>query len=78
MLALVVNIVVCSIDRLRFTGKIIFAKNPSFNLKGFQRRPSRRNFSTADTPQGVKASYKQVVARHFSYCRVVPVGEGTP
>lgn len=76
MLTLVVNIVICSIDRLRFTGKIIFTRNPTFNLNGFRRRPSRRNFSVSGTPQGLKAAYERAVARHFRYCRVETVSEG--
>jgi cytochrome c biogenesis protein len=76
MVLLVVNIVVCSIDRLRVTAKIIFVKRPRFNLEGFRRRPSRRDFWVAADAQALKESYHQKIARQFRYCRVVPAGDG--
>ena len=36
ILLLVVNIIVCSIDRLQATWKIIFARNPRFNITRYR------------------------------------------
>lgn len=76
ILTLVANIIICSIDRLRYTGKIIFTRHPSFNLKGFRRRSSRQEFLVHSTPRALKSGFQQTVAKHFRYCRVVPVDDG--
>ncbi len=76
MVSLLINIVVCSIDRLRFTAKIIFVKNPKFNLQGFRRRPSRREFFATPDAQHLKAAFQQLISKHFHYCRVVTAQKG--
>lgn len=76
ILMLVANIVICSIDRLRVTGKIIFVKEPTFNLKGFRRRPSRQEYTVDVDPERLKARYQQLVAKQFRYCRVVLADKG--
>lgn len=76
ILALVANIIICSIDRLRYTGKIIFTKHPSFNLKAFRRRSARQEFSVNSAPQALKTAFQQTVAKQFSYCKIVPMDDG--
>jgi cytochrome c biogenesis protein len=73
---LVVNITICSIERLRVTGKIIFVKKPTFNLAGFRRRKTRKDFSTDAPVAGVREVYQRIVAKRFSYCVVEDTGNG--
>lgn len=76
MMILVANIVICSIDRLRYTAKIIFVKQPEFNLNGFRRRPSRREITVPAEADALKSRFEQVISRQFRYCKVVPVNNG--
>lgn len=73
---LVINIIICSIDRLQVTGKIIFTRNPKFNLNNYRRRKSRQNFSLNGELDAIKESIHKVVSRMFSYCEVVPADKG--
>jgi cytochrome c biogenesis protein len=76
IILLVINIVVCSIDRLRSTGRIIFDKNPKFNLENYRRRDSRQDFRLRTDIQTCKSAFHQRLARQFGYCRVESVGRG--
>ena len=45
ILLLVVNIIICSIDRLQATWKIIFARNPRFNVARYRQLKNRAEFN---------------------------------
>lgn len=76
IMMLVANIIICSIDRLRFTVKIIFVKKPTFNLNSFRKRKTRKDF-TIDVDGGtVRKAYQSILARQFGYCAVVDAGKG--
>ncbi|MBT8338989.1 MAG: cytochrome c biogenesis protein ResB, partial [Desulfatitalea sp.] len=72
LMLLVVNIIVCSIERLKVSGKIIFTKHPKFDLDSFRKRKNRCTLNMGDTPAGVEKRYKEIVGRQFRFCRVVP------
>jgi cytochrome c biogenesis protein len=76
IILLVINIVVCSIDRLRSTGKIIFDRNPKFNLENYRRRKSRQDFRLRTDVETYKTTFQQRLARHFGFCRVESVRQG--
>jgi cytochrome c biogenesis protein len=76
IILLVFNIVICSIDRLRSTGKIIFDRNPKFNLENYRRRKSRQDFRMQADVESCKTTFHQRLSRQFGYCRVESVGQG--
>lgn len=76
VILLVVNIVVCSVDRLRSTGKIIFDRNPKFNLENYRRRKSRQDFRLRTDAETCKTTFHQHLSRQFGYCRVESIGQG--
>ena len=76
IILLVINIVVCSIDRLRTTGKIIFDRNPKFNLGNYRQRKSRQDFRTQADLETCKTTFHQHISRQFGYCRVESVDRG--
>lgn len=76
LLLLTVNIVVCSIDRLRGSWKVIFNRNPRVNPQRFSKRSDARSFTDKrDVDELVKA-FEPVIARRFGYCRVTRTDDG--
>jgi cytochrome c biogenesis protein len=76
MLLLVVNIVVCSVERLRLTGKMIFTRSPKFNLNNYRRSKSRREFIVDDAAESNAERYASLLTGSFRYCRVAAEGQG--
>jgi cytochrome c biogenesis protein len=76
VILLVINIVVCSIDRLRSTGKIIFTRHPKFNLENYRRRKSRRDFKLPADVEGCKTDFQRQLSRQFRYCKTEAAGKG--
>lgn len=69
ILFLTANIVVCSIERLSATWKVIFSKNPRFSIDRFRRLSNREAFTVQDKPENLKNRVAEVVRRRFSYSR---------
>jgi cytochrome c biogenesis protein len=76
MLLLAVNVLVCSIDRLSATWRIIFARRPKFNLSRFRRFEPKEEFSNIGPPEALKDRYHAVISRKFRYCRVEETDSG--
>ncbi len=76
IIMLVVNIIICSIDRLQTTGRIIFTKNPKFNLGSYRRRKSRKDFKLKGGIDPIKERYFAHLSKKFSFCEVVSADEG--
>ena len=76
ILLLVVNIVVCSIDRLQSTWKIIFVRNPRFNLARYRQFKNRTEYNHDGVAEQLKALYEPIVARRFRYHRTEQTAEG--
>ena len=76
ILMLTMNIFVCSIDRLSATWKIVFSKNPSFNLSRFRKLADKEEFSDKRNSEDLKKIYKPFIARIFGYTRVEPTDTG--
>lgn len=76
LLLLTVNIVVCSIDRLRGSWKVIFNRNPQVNPQRFAKRSDARSFTDKRDVDELVRVYEPVVARRFGYCRVIRADGG--
>jgi len=76
ILMLTMNIFVCSIDRLSATWKIVFSKNPSFNLSRFRKLADKEEFSDKRNSEDLKKIYKPFIERIFGYTRVEPTDTG--
>jgi cytochrome c biogenesis protein len=76
MVLLVVNILICSIDRLQKTGKIIFERNPRFNLEKFRQRKNRQDFKVPLGVDALKEPFTKMVSGKFKYLRVNPAADG--
>jgi len=73
---LTVNIVVCSIDRLKATWKIVFAKNPIFNLSRFKNHADKENLVEDRSPEQLKDIYEPFISKGFGYTRTEPTDKG--
>jgi cytochrome c biogenesis protein len=76
ILMLVANIVVCSIDRLQSTWKIIFVRHPRFNLARYRQLKNRADSIHDSDAEQLKALYQPVIARRFRYHRTEETAEG--
>ncbi|MGD9107058.1 MAG: cytochrome c biogenesis protein ResB [Desulfobacterales bacterium] len=76
ILLLTINIVVCSIDRLSATWKIIFVKNPLFNLSRFRTLPQKEVFTGKQSPEALSAVYETMISGQFGYTRVEETDKG--
>jgi len=76
ILLLTANIVVCSIDRLSATWKIIFAKNPSFSVDRFRGLKNKQTFDDSRSPEQLKTLYLPLVGRSFRHRCVETAANG--
>ena len=70
MLLLALNVLICSVDRLSATWRIIFPERPKFNLSRFRRLEQKEEFSQTGPSEELKKRYQAIVSHHFRYCRV--------
>jgi cytochrome c biogenesis protein len=76
MLMLAVNILVCSIDLLSSTWRIIFTRRPAFNISRFRRLRQKEEFEQ-DTPgEQLKTRYQTLISRKFRRVRVDKTDSG--
>jgi cytochrome c biogenesis protein len=76
IILLTINIVICSIDRLSSTWKIIFVKVPSFKLSRFKSISFRKKFSDSRSPGELQGIYERAVSKGFGYVRVEQADRG--
>ncbi|MGB5751224.1 MAG: cytochrome c biogenesis protein ResB [Desulfobacterales bacterium] len=76
MLLLSLNVLVCSIDRLSATWRIIFPERPKFNLSRFRRLEPKEEFTRNSPGEQLQKSYQDTISRNFRYCRVEETGSG--
>ncbi|MGD8942622.1 MAG: cytochrome c biogenesis protein ResB, partial [Desulfobacterales bacterium] len=65
ILLLVVNIIVCSIDRLQATWKIIFARNPRFKVARYRHLKNKTEFNHDGAAAQLNERYLPVISRRF-------------
>ncbi len=73
---LMVNIVVCSIDRLSTTWKIIFPEKPVYRADRFKKSASHKSFQTGETPENLQKPLNDYMNAHFRHCRVETMKNG--
>jgi cytochrome c biogenesis protein len=73
---LIVNIVVCSIERLNATWKIIFSKKPVYRADRFRKSDHRRSWVTTSNPDNLKSALTGYMEKNFSQCRVETTDKG--
>jgi len=73
---LIVNIVVCSIERLSHTWRVIFPKKVVYRTERFRKSDSRQSHTTDQTPDALKGPLADYMAKHFRHSRVEPTENG--
>ncbi len=76
IIILSVNIIICSIDRLSATWKIIFQKSPSFNVSRFRELSNKQEFTAGCLPEPLGKMYEQFVSKRFGYSRTEQTDKG--
>jgi cytochrome c biogenesis protein len=72
---LAINIIVCSIERLSANWKIVFTKNPSFDIVRF-RNSFKDEFQDSNAPDKLKSLFLPVVSKSFRYTRIDETEKG--
>jgi cytochrome c biogenesis protein len=76
ILMLTANIVVCSIDRLSATWKIVFVKTPLFTFSRFRKSLNKEEFTDMRSPEQLEKIYKPFVSKYYGYSRVKHTDKG--
>ncbi|MEA1967403.1 MAG: cytochrome c biogenesis protein ResB [Thermodesulfobacteriota bacterium] len=63
---LAVNLIVCSIDRLESTWKIIFPEKVVFNLERYKKIKKKEEFVSKETSDELKEKYKLFIEKKFA------------
>ena len=70
LLLLTVNIVVCSIDRLQGSWKLIFNRQPKIQPERYTRRADACQHTDKRDVDALVGVYEPIIKKRFSYCRV--------
>jgi len=76
ILLLVGNIVICSIDRLQATWKILFVRNPRFNIARYRQLKNKVDYKDDADADQLKTHYEPVISRSFRYHRLEDTDDG--
>ncbi|MBC2745380.1 MAG: cytochrome c biogenesis protein ResB, partial [Desulfosarcina sp.] len=76
LLLLTVNIVVCSIDRLSGSWKLIFTRKPKVRAERFTRRSDARTLTDKRDAEELVNVYEPLIARRYGYCTVTRSNDG--
>ena len=76
ILLMAVNIIVCSVDRLSGTWKIVFHKKGIFSKGRFRKHPSRIEFEATRSPEELKTIFRPLVSKGFSFFKTETVENG--
>ena len=76
LLLLTLNIIICSIDRLRGSWKLIFTRRPKVQPERFTKRADAVTFNDRRTADELVAVYEPIIARRFGTCQVTRSAEG--
>lgn len=76
LLLMTLNLLVCSLDRLSSTWRVIFPRKPVFNRAQFEKLPGRRSFTASGTPEELLARYQPLLARRFRRSRLETTADG--
>lgn len=70
LLLVTLNIVVCSIDRLSGSWKLIFNRNPAIRPERFSKRSDARTFTDKRDVEELITVYEPIIARRYGSCKV--------
>ncbi len=70
LVLLTINIIICSIDKISSTWKIVFVKKPKLNIARFRNLSSKQEFTTSSSAKILLDRYKKNIAKKFSYLKV--------
>lgn len=73
---LTANIIVCSINRLSATWKVIFPKTPKFNINRFRKMKNRQEWTSNIAQETLKNTYTPYLTRRFKSFLVEPSENG--
>ncbi|CAB5117080.1 Cytochrome c-type biogenesis protein Ccs1/ResB [Olavius algarvensis associated proteobacterium Delta 3] len=76
ILLLTANVLVCSIDRLSLTWKIIFPGNPRFTPARFRSRKNRHEFKAPVVPDRLSGTYRAFLSKRFHHTDITPTDTG--
>jgi len=76
ILLLTVNVLICSIDRLSVTWKIIFSSNSRFTPARFRSRKNSHEFKATDLPEPLSKTFWSVLSKRFGYTDVARTDSG--
>jgi cytochrome c biogenesis protein len=76
LILLVINIVVCSIDRMSGNRRILFVKKPSFQLPRFRSIKRKEKLDDSRSPEQLKDIYQKLVTRHFRHSQIEATENG--
>ena len=76
LLLLATNVIVCSVERLSATWKIIFAKNPKFNPNQFVRQKEKEQYVTGSSLEQTQKHYVPYISKLFGYNRIESLDDG--
>jgi cytochrome c biogenesis protein len=76
MLLLVVNIIVCSIDRLSGSWRVIFLRQPKFDLAQYRQRKNRVDFQMQGTAGQLQEPFHRILSGRFRFCRLESTDRG--
>jgi cytochrome c biogenesis protein len=75
IILLVLNIIICSVERLASIGKILFVKTPRFKASRFRKAKSRQTFDDERNTDSLQQLILPVLKRKFSYTRTETVDD---
>jgi len=76
LVSLVINIIVCSIDRMTTNRRILFVKKPTFNLPRFRNLRRKEKFGDDRSAEQLKEIYRTFIARRFRHSRTETTEHG--
>ena len=76
LLLLTANVIICSVDRLKSSWKIIFVKNPRFNLDRFRSNKNRVLANDPRSPAEVREAAETLLSKKYSYQRLEEQEDG--
>ena len=76
LILLVINIIVCSIDRMSANRRVLFVKKPSFKLPRFRSIKHKEKFENDRSPQQLKEIYQKLLTRRFRYSDIETTENG--
>jgi len=76
LLMLTINVIVCSLNRLSTTWKIVFVKIPPFNVSKFRILSNKEEFTSNRPLEDLRNKYEQAASKKYGYYRAEQTDKG--